>query len=140
MGGFKDPATNHCYFIVNNSEPWSTANEKCVDTGPGTTLASFSLEAEFTLVVVDEMPPENYWIGGHDQNVEGTFEWLSGEPWTFVDSTYPWAAGQPQIGDGQDCVRVGFVNAGDPQRIRDRDCSVSLDALCERVPIEGPAS
>jgi len=136
IDAFKDPATNHCYFVAEGFHgEFQDAEDACKNTAPGTTLAALSTSAEFNLVI-GEVGDDDQWIGGNDLDVENAFEWTNGEPWNFVDGDFPWAATQPNDEtkpEEQDCVGLGTYTGS--LRMYDRECIDSFDALCERVPI-----
>ena len=43
------------------------------------------------------------WVGACDADVEGTWAWVTGEPWSYA----PWASGEPNNMSGsEDCVEM----------------------------------
>jgi len=134
--GYKDPITHHCYFTHENSPvSWSDAVDTCADSTPGTMLAILSTLEELSLVM-GELETKDLWIGAHDMNVEGSFEWIDGEPWTFGDSGYPWAFNEPNnVGNGSPAHCVVLDDVTGPERLFDRFCDNSYTALCERSPL-----
>ena len=64
----------------------------------------------------------NMWIGLHDLNAEGTFEWADGS-----SSTYrPWSSGNPDNWGNEDCVEWYPGGAWN-----DRSCGAQLPFMCE---------
>lgn len=51
---------------------------------------------------------ENLWIGFHDLNVEGTFEWFSGEPVTYTN----WASTEPANDQCEDVTAIDHPSVG----------------------------
>lgn len=134
--GYKDPVTHHCYFIEGPDDDWFAAENHCENTTPGTTLAVLGSTAEVSLVLL-ELSFDGVWIGAHDQVNEDEYEWINGEPWTFGDGGgFPWASGQPNNLNNQDCIQLGREDPGEPRRFYDQDCNDNWDALCERTPLE----
>jgi len=130
-GGYKDPATSHCYFIVGPTDDWYDGGLACSSTTPGTTRVAFGTASELMLVD-DALGPDKVWTGGHDLNIEGVFEWANGEPWMFGDGGNPWGPNQPDDSAAPgpaDCVAL--QDSG----LFDRDCELKYEVLCERVPI-----
>lgn len=94
---------NSKYYVSTSSTSWSTARDNAVANNG--ILASINDAAENDFLK-DNTTGSN-WIGLTDENVEGTFEWLSGEPLTYTN----WNAGEPNdFGTGED--RVEFLNSG----------------------------
>jgi len=102
---------------------WGTARSTC--EGMGGSLASIEDAAERDLVGAEASTRlESYWIGLHDSDVEGTFEWLSGSPLTFDD----FEAGEPDDPNGSsDCVAVYEVG----WQWRDLPCTIAAMFVCE---------
>ena len=46
------------------------------------------------------------WLGGTDENVEGQWEWVTGEPWVFTK----WLTGQPDGGTAQNYLWSGGLD------------------------------
>ena len=81
---------------------WSTAETYCVSTY-GTSLASIhsasqQAVAESVMYKINATFP---FIGLHDLNTEGSYEWTDGSPFNYSD----WQSGQPS-GDAQDCCTL----------------------------------
>lgn len=138
--GFKDPATRRCYFTTESSlATWQQAVDECANSAPGTTLAVLGTVEEIDLVFA-EFVAETFWIGGHDMNVEGSFEWINGEPWAFTNGAYPWAVDEPNnVGGGTPAHCAALDNVNGPERMFDRNCANTYDGLCEREPLEAGA-
>ena len=100
--------------LVSEGITWDDANAAA--SASGAHLATISSEPEnafvFSLfsdipefwVVLGEPPNDVYsgpWIGGTDEAVEGTWEWITGEPWTYEN----WRAGMPDDFQGQDYLQ-----------------------------------
>jgi len=72
------------------------------------------------------------WIGATDRAAEGTFLWVTGEP--FGGYTH-WIPGEPNNsgagGVDEDCVEVAGFLAG-VEQWNDTDCALARDTVCER--------
>jgi hypothetical protein len=55
-----------------------------------------------------ESEPRNeenqFWIGLHDQNVEGQYEWVNNYPVTYES----WGPNEPNGATNKNCVAIGF--------------------------------
>ena len=106
-----DGGNGHYYEIVSLSGNYTEAND--VADGLGfkgmaghlVTITS-KAEAEFiesSLLPAAEPVSVNYWIGLSDQQVEGTFQWVTGESISYTD----WAEGEPNdFGSGEDFAAI----------------------------------
>jgi hypothetical protein len=82
--------TNHTYQLVSGSFTWRQANEDAERRGGH--LATFTSQAEYNYVRSLGLPlPTAYWIGATDEQSEGTWRWVTGEPWGYSS----WASGEP---------------------------------------------
>jgi cysteine-rich repeat protein len=128
-GGYRfavDPASGHCYVAhENESTTFEAASSACLaQVGH---LASLTSAAEELLVRPLQQPGQLPWIGATDLAAEGTFAWLSGEPFSHQN----FIPGQPD-GDGN-CLHLGNAAGG----WNDADCDfvgLANARLCERAP------
>ena len=133
-GGFKRPLTNHCYWKNGNAKSWNEARVSCENLGGGAHLATLlnAAERDFVDDVVD--PDDKYWLGGEDFQMDGTFVWITGEPFP----TDLWDSGEPNdggaIGGEQDCVAAFDVGGSSNDDLDDENCDQNLDWVCERAP------
>ncbi|MEO9805451.1 MAG: C-type lectin domain-containing protein [Reichenbachiella sp.] len=89
VGNFND----HLYYISDARTSWTNANDLANRHGHLVTITSEE-ENQFILNIIGE---GIVWIGLHDSNTEGDFEWVTGE---LVDYTN-WRAGEPNnLNDG----------------------------------------
>ena len=79
------------------SVSWQEANAAC--TALGSHLATITSQAENDLVVgllTGFSPWMSPWLGGTDEQVEGTWRWVTGETWTYDN----WNGGEPSDTSG----------------------------------------
>jgi cysteine-rich repeat protein len=127
----KEPTTHHCYAFFKLNKTWSAALAACKMLGAGWDLAAVTSPGE--LDFVDKLvSSDDTWIGGHDQNTENSFEWTTGEPWSYA----PWAGGQPPSGgeDATDCVILDYNSDKDLEGFAEAACGQGRNHLCERQP------
>ena len=77
---------------------WTAASAAVAAMGGGWHLATITTAAENTFVETTVLGAgaadrSHYWIGATDAAVEGTFAWVTGEPFSFAD----WGAGSRTI-------------------------------------------
>lgn len=106
---------------------WLEAEAECESDGFGH-LVVFETMAEF--LAVDAMIPTiaDYWIGGSDLVVEGTFRSVIDTPFTIP----AWQPGQPGGGTLENCLRINMNELATDQ------CDVANDYVCEydgRAPV-----
>jgi cysteine-rich repeat protein len=119
-----DLQTHHCYWLTALASSWASARSLCVDDGAE--LAAITSPEEQALV--EPLATVEAFLGATDIAVEGTFEWVTGEAWSFTN----WANGEPNDEYGEDCLLIlptGLWNDG--------NCSSNRPGLCERPPPQG---
>ncbi len=99
----QDPATGTCYVTFGGSTTWADAQTACLGlTGYLMTVTSASEQSRLHNALHVGTP----WIGGSDQAVEGTFRWVTPEPFAFT----AYAPGEPDddvsVGGNGDCLAV----------------------------------
>ena len=85
---------NSCYYISENAMVWTEASEMAASYGGHLATVTSQEEQDFL---------GNYggWIGLTDENVEGQWEWVTGEPVEYTN----WIDGEPNdAGSGEDYV------------------------------------
>jgi cysteine-rich repeat protein len=124
---FKDPSTAHCYRMEKDgAKTWDEAKAECGAWGG--TLATLTSVDEF--IVVQNRVREDTWIGGFDPAGEGSFQWVTDEPWVFES----WASERP-IADGHAaCVLI----EKELLRFWDAECDIPKGYVCERAPAGVP--
>jgi hypothetical protein len=88
----------HTYYRSNSSYSWTAANTAANNLGGH--LATISSAAEN--IFLAGIGP--HWIGLTDQNIEGTWEWVNGEPFIFSN----WAVGEPNNSGNQDYAVINY--------------------------------
>ena len=83
---------NPHFQIVRGSFTWEAATTDAIARGGH--LATFADHSEWTNClsqVQNELGTSRFWIGASDATEEGSWEWVTGEPWRFSN----WAVGEP---------------------------------------------
>ncbi|MCD8018267.1 MAG: fibronectin type III domain-containing protein [Clostridiales bacterium] len=80
----------HNYKMYELELTWSEAEEYCESLG-GHLMTVTSADEQALLVKLGGEKGHNYWLGGTDKKVEGTWEWVTGETWDYTC----WNSGQP---------------------------------------------
>ena len=111
------PEDAHAYLFTYLTVDWDDARARCAAFGGH--LATLTSAGE--LAFVTGLAHADLWLGGSDSALEGTFTWITGEPFTYT----AWSAGEPNDEFGEDCLtlRIGEMN--------DVDCEFSLGYVCE---------
>ncbi|MDZ7848273.1 MAG: C-type lectin domain-containing protein [Owenweeksia sp.] len=77
----------HSYFLSNDSVAGDVAAALAVAAGGHLVTISNSTENS----LVSSFTTKEFWIGLADTAVEGSFEWINGEPLSYTN----WASGEP---------------------------------------------
>jgi len=128
-GGMVEPTSQHCYFHVTEKATWQAAKAACESHGADFHLAAITTakELEFVLLLIADPINHGTFIGGNDLQVEGTFEWTTGEPWW----NGAWLPMEPNdAGAGQDCVSLKKM--GDSFGFDDTSCGLVSHYMCEQ--------
>ena len=82
---------DHIYSLYNESLTWTEAKAFCESIGGH--LVTISDQAEQDAINTLFYLPKKwlYWIGFYDSNLDGTWEWVTGEPVTYTN----WNTGEP---------------------------------------------
>jgi hypothetical protein len=91
---------------------WDAAQEECLAEGAHLWVPNTALEA---------MTLTGDWVGITDEATEGTYLTVTGVPATYL----PWAAGEPDGGTAENCVRNADIV------FEDRACTDLRDFVCE---------
>ncbi len=125
-GAVLDTATNHCYWLSTQTVSWNTASTSCP---AGSHLATITSQNENDFIQGSfVIPTIGAWIGGSDTQTEGTYVWVTGEPFGFTF----WEPNEPSNsggGPGEDCIEL---TAGAPADWNDDGCAKHQVFLCER--------
>jgi len=112
------------YQFCSSGRSWAEALSTC--EGFGYTLASItdSLENDFVSNTSADLGLDDVWIGLNDQEVEGTWVWVSGEEVEFTS----WNAGEPSDTVGnENCVGAHWSGAN----WNDEACTELNEFVCE---------
>jgi formylglycine-generating enzyme required for sulfatase activity/putative hemolysin len=98
-----NPANQHLYLYIEQTKTWSDARDYCAEQGGYLVTIQDATENVYVYSLTEEGWA---WLGATDEVNEGTWVWVSGEPWKY--ST--WAYQQPS-GDDYLTYKAGL--AGD---------------------------
>jgi len=123
---------------------WTDARAAAVAMGPGWDLATITSGAEdaFVTSLLPISPPSrsHYWLGGTDAAAEGTFVWVTGEPFTYTN----WWPGEPNNSGNEDFIaydfRGGWAWNDVPDSIPDLVRGYLIERAVTVTPVSEPAS
>ena len=88
---------NHTYKFFEEVVDWHTAKKNCENIGGHLATITSSEEQYF----IESLLPESheyYWLGGSDEDDEGNFTWITGEPFIYTN----WCVNNPNVGGTED--------------------------------------
>jgi len=102
------PENGHRYALVAVPMSWDEADQVCQALGGHlATVGDASEDAFLTKTFAEE---RICWLGGTDKEQEGTWRWVTDEPWDYTN----WGSNQPdvriEIAKAQDCLLIGKFN------------------------------
>lgn len=96
-----DPTTGHCYRLHLERINWSNAKQACESAGEHLAVVTSVGEQ----VIVGGLASRNAvgsWIGATDSVIEGTYTWVTGEPWSFT----AWTNEEPNGSTYENCAET----------------------------------
>ena len=81
----------HQYQIFDEPLTWHAAKERCEAMGGHLVTITTKEENDFIKDEVLKGGSLYYWLGATDEENEGTWNWVTGEPWSYTR----WRLGQP---------------------------------------------
>ena len=109
QGPIESPVNGHYYEIVisaTGAVDWAEARDAAAGmtfNGMPGHLATFTSAAEEDWVIANFGAigtDDHIWIGATDEATEGTWVWITGEPWSHTN----WAMGEPNGGSEENCL------------------------------------
>ena len=86
----------HCYMQITLPRDWESARVACNLWGGHLAIIDDVAENTFLHTTFAAPGGDDPWIGIHDTNTEGSFEWVTGDALVYTN----WAAGQPDDAGG----------------------------------------
>lgn len=114
-GPIKNPANGHFYYLLGQSS-WLTAEAEAVQLGGHLVTINDVAENDWVWSMFTPLASgdRHLWLGYSDANVEGNFEWVSGEPSDYTR----WTSGEPNDYDGEDYAHMtGYPFGGHPSKL-----------------------
>ena len=73
----------HRYERIEESMTWKQAKKYCEDRGGHLVTITSAAEQEVVQELVKGGEKAQYWLGGTDEDKEGEWKWVTGEPWDY---------------------------------------------------------
>ncbi|MDO4805879.1 MAG: lectin-like protein [Coriobacteriales bacterium] len=124
---------NHLYQCINEHMSWHDAEEYCEAQGGHLATVESQEENDFIFDLIQQQSGRDfYWLGGTDEDEEGSWVWVTGEPWEYTN----WRSGEPSnTGDetGEDYLAMGSAHEGqwNDQWIKDPSYGELVGFVCE---------
>ena len=81
----------HTYQVFDDPLTWEDAKISCEAKGGYLATITTQEEQDFVNALLSTSSAYFYWLGGTDERTEGSWEWVTGEPWSYEN----WRSGQP---------------------------------------------
>lgn len=94
------------YRIYDMGFRWDDVESLCESGGGHLLTVTSEEEWEFVKGLLQNGTKKCYWLGANDVATEGTFLWVTGEPFEFTD----WAAGEPNNDGAEDYLEIETWN------------------------------
>ncbi|XP_063442664.1 perlucin-like [Mytilus trossulus] len=121
-----------CYWFSTTGLPWYSAASSC--RGHSAELASVQTATENAyLKYFATAFGHDYWLGGNDEVIEGSWTWVATDAPVDYDG---WSPGEPQGARAENCM--AFYTSVNYNWV-DAHCTNSLRFICEKpYPESGP--
>jgi cysteine-rich repeat protein len=116
------PSDWHAYKVLWLAVDEAGGREACASLGGGAHLAT--IESAEEQAIVAPLATTALRLGLDDQDLEGTFVWVTGEPVEYQN----WDLGEPSPAPGQH-ANCAYMTVGGPWEVR--ACEDEVPALCE---------
>ena len=73
----------HSYALYDKSMTWHEAKAFCESLGGHLAAVTTQDELNFVAGLIEKGSVDAYWLGATDEKVEGQWEWITGEPWSY---------------------------------------------------------
>lgn len=118
-----NPNNSHSYQRIDSSVTWPEANYFCKNNNAYLATITSNQENEFIYDNFVNGLGKEPWLGGTDEFNEGSWEWVTGEAWSFSN----WAPGEPNDSWGnEDYLSYHSMTSG-----QWNDNSVANSFICE---------
>jgi Lectin C-type domain/PEP-CTERM motif len=99
---FVSPVNNHSYILILEQLAWTDSEATAVSLGGHLATVRNSAEDQWIHDTFSNygFVERNLWIGLNDSDQNNTWEWVSGEPVTYLP--LPWAVGEPNNIEGNE--------------------------------------
>jgi thiol-disulfide isomerase/thioredoxin len=105
-----NPDTGHDYQRIDVPMTWQEAKEYCERHGGHLATATSAEENQF---IYENFGSDHVcWLGATDEENEGTWKWVTGEPWEYEN----WFEGEPNNGEGED-GRENYLALGNSEGV-----------------------
>jgi hypothetical protein len=112
----------HRYLFCAIADEWDDVADDCVSMGMRLTRVNSDEENSFIRSTASGYGLGRLWLGGDDDDDEGSWVWRDGAPFGYV----AWASGEPNDSGGEDCLEM--LGGG---RWNDLDCGDDRAFVCE---------
>ena len=92
----------HYYKMFDQGYIWDDVEAFCESWGGHLLTVTSEEEQKFIEGLLEDGTKKCYWLGANDVREEGTFEWVTGEPWEYEN----WAGGEPNNGGLEDWAEI----------------------------------
>ena len=109
---------NHVFKYYSEYRTWAQAKAACEALG-GHLATSTSAEKNTFLTT---LTTSSVWLGGTDEETEGTWKWITGEEWSYTN----WKSGEPNGGSGENYLELNTAGVWN-----DNNATETLPYICE---------
>lgn len=117
----------HTYAKCTTAMSWQDAKLFCLAKGAHLVTLNSAAEDAFIFSISSKPDGVDYWTGFNDINLEGQWEWESGEPVTYVGFAPGEPNNAPVAPGGEDCASWYYFGAG----WNDNRCDLLFPFVCE---------
>jgi hypothetical protein len=125
-----NPQNQHLYLLIEEDKTWHGAREHCESIGGYLVTIQDASENEYVHGLFPDVPDGSGFLGASDEDEEGTWQWVTGEPWEFTN----WAVNEPNNAQINDASGEDYLSLQQDSMWNDLDYGSSAPFVCEWGP------
>ncbi|XP_078686058.1 uncharacterized protein LOC144918846 isoform X2 [Branchiostoma floridae x Branchiostoma belcheri] len=131
--GWKQHGSFSFKVVTDERQTYAGAKTACAaEEGAWLAIVKDQATHDFIVAIQSQEETADVFIGLNDIATEGSYLWEDGSP---IGDFHPWAPGQPNNYNGQDCIAISHQNDDPLSQWCDDSCDVQQGYVCQKKTI-----